>query len=167
MRIFLVIPFLFFLTQLVGQSAAELKAKRQRLLTELKSTTTALKATKKKRSAAMSQLNLLQRQIDQRLELIETLHQEIGLTEERMARNEDVVNALNGDLDRMRMEFAETLRSSYRAKLTNGWLAFILSADGLNDAFRRVQYLRQYQNYRRRQSKLIPGYSRNITRQNR
>lgn len=140
---------------LVAQSAAELKTKRQRLLYELKSTTQQLESTKAKRSEAMSRLNLLERQIEQRRELITTLNQEIVLTDERVATNEDVVNSLSLDLDRMRTEYAQTLRSAYRAELTQGWMAFVFSAASFNDAFRRVQYLRQYQDYRRRQSRLI------------
>lgn len=146
---------LFFSTLLTAQSAAELKAKRQRLLRELQSTTKELDQTKTRRSQAITRLNLLQKQIEQRRELISTLNLEIELTEERIARNEDVVNALNLDLERMRQEYAETLRAVYRSKLTNGKLAFLFSATGLNDGFRRIQYLRQYQAYRRRQSRLI------------
>lgn len=148
---------LLFLLQgsLTAQSAAELKTKRQRLLTELTTTTQQLESTKAKKSEAMSHLNLLERQIAQRRELIATLNQEIQLTVDRVATNEDMVSSLSHDLDRMRTEYAQTLRSVYRAQLTQGWLAFVFSANGFNDAFRRVQYLRQYQDYRRRQSRLI------------
>lgn len=103
----------------------------------------------------MSRLNLLERQIEQRRELITTLNEEISLTDARLATNEDVVSSLSLDLDRMRTEYAQTLRSAYRAELTQGWMAFVFSADSFNDAFRRIQYLRQYQDYRRRQSRLI------------
>ncbi|MEM9836025.1 MAG: peptidoglycan DD-metalloendopeptidase family protein [Bacteroidota bacterium] len=151
----LLLIFLLMGLSLAAQSAAELKRKRQRLITSLQQTTQQLDATKAQRSAAMNRLHLLEQQIVQRRELMATLDQEIALTDSRIATNQDVIHSLNLDLDRMRQEYAETLRSAYRNQRTSGWLAFVFSASNFNDAFRRIQYIRQYQDYRRRQGRLI------------
>lgn len=140
---------------LTAQSAAELKDRRNRLLRELATTTKRLKATKAQKSKAIRSLGLLRQQIEQRRELIATLDEEIALTNERIADNQDILTALAADLDRMRAEYGQTLRAVYRNKLTQGWLGFLFSAESWNDAFRRYQYLRQYQRYRRKQSRLI------------
>lgn len=144
-----------FGSELYAQSAAELKARRNRIIRELSSTTQQLERTKVQKSKAIKSLNLLQQQIEQRRELINTLNQEIELTDNRIADNQDILSSLALDLDRMRAEYGETLRSAYRNKLKSGWLSFVFSADGINDAFRRINYLRQYQRYRRNQSRLI------------
>ncbi|MEM6395990.1 MAG: peptidoglycan DD-metalloendopeptidase family protein [Bacteroidota bacterium] len=136
-------------------TAAELKQKRQRLTEQLRETTQQLEATQVKRSAAIERLNLIQRQIEQRRALIETLNAEIEINQQRTNRNELVVVSLEDDLSRLRQEYAQTVRAAYRAQHTNSWLTFILSADSFNGAFRRYRYLRQYQAYRARQSKLI------------
>ena len=47
------------------------------------------------------------------------------------------------------------LRIAYRHKMNQSALAFLFSADNLNDAFRRWQYLRQYDSFRERQAELI------------
>lgn len=138
-----------------AQSANELKKQRQTLILELQKTNQALSKTKAERSVALSRLQLLQQQIEQRRALIATLHQEVAITDSSIARNEDVIHSLNFDLDKMRQEYAQTLRIADRTKLTKSWLTFLFSATGLNDAFRRFQYLRQYQDYRRKQGKLI------------
>ncbi|PHI19682.1 hypothetical protein CEQ90_11570 [Lewinellaceae bacterium SD302] len=140
---------------LCAQSAEELKNRRNKLIRDLKSTTQQLDRTKAQKSKAIKSLNLLQQQIEQRRELIETLNQEVELTNTRIADNQDILNSLGLDLERMRSEYASTLRAAYRNKMTNGWLGFLLSADGFNDAFRRYNYLRQYQRYRRNQGRLI------------
>ncbi len=138
-----------------AQSANELKKQRQNLILELQKTNQVLSKTKAERSVALSRLQLLQQQIEQRRALIATLHQEVAITDSSIARNEDVIHSLNFDLDKMRQEYAQTLRIADRTKLTKSWLTFLFSATGLNDAFRRFQYLRQYQDYRRKQGKLI------------
>ncbi len=62
-------------------------------------------------------------------------------------------------------EYGQALRSAYRAQLSRGWLAFLLSARGFNDAFRRAVYLRQYRNYRRRQGDLMLRTRQSLERQ--
>ncbi|MEL6391116.1 MAG: peptidoglycan DD-metalloendopeptidase family protein [Bacteroidota bacterium] len=154
---FVIALFFVTLTSIMWaqSSASELRERRRQLTLELQETTEQLEATKTQRSAAIQRLNLIQRQIEQRRALIETLNAEIEINQQRTSRNELVVASLEDDLQRLRQEYAQTVRAAYRAQHTNSWLAFILSADGFNDAFRRYRYLRQYQEYRARQSRLI------------
>lgn len=138
-----------------AQSAEELKARRQRLQKELRQTNQRLAATRARRGAAVGQAGLLRQQIEQRTELLETLHAEADRNAARLHRDSNVVVSLTDDLDRMGREYGSALRAANRARLSNGWLAFMLNANGFNDAFRRAVYLRQYRAYRRRQARLI------------
>ncbi|WP_273444397.1 murein hydrolase activator EnvC family protein [Neolewinella agarilytica] len=140
---------------LQAQSAYELKQKRQRLQQELKKTTRKLQATRTRRGAAVGQADLLRQQIEQRTELLETLREEVARNATRLSRDSGVVESLTDDLDRMGKEYGAALRAAHRAKLSQGWLTFLLSARGFNDAFRRGIHLQQYRTYRRRQSRLI------------
>lgn len=87
--------------------------------------------------------------------MLETLREEVNRNATRMYRDSTVVVSLEDDLKRMSEEYGAALRAANRARLTKGWLAFLLSANGFNDAFRRTIHLRQYRNYRTRQSRLI------------
>ncbi len=138
-----------------AQAAEELKAKRQRLQKELRQTNQRLAATRKQRGAAVGQASLLRQQIEQRTELLETLYAEADRNATRLHRDSNVVVSLTDDLERMGKEYGSALRAANRARLSNGWLAFMLNASGFNDAFRRGIYLRQYRDYRRRQARLI------------
>ena len=66
-----------------------------------------------------------------------------------------MVGALSEDIDRLKSEYTDLVRAAYRARLQHSWLTFILSSRSFNEAFRRWQYLRQYQRFRSRQAKLI------------
>lgn len=149
--------------ELSAQSAAELRAKRQRLQRELKQTDRELRATRTRRGAAVGQAKLLREQIEQRRELLETLRQEVARNDQRLYRDSTVVASLTEDLQRMSEEYGAALRAANRARLSRGWLAFLLSAEGFNDAFRRTLYLRQYRSYRSRQSRLIRSTQSSLT----
>ncbi len=141
--------------ELYAQSPEVLKAKRQRLQKELRQTNQRLAATRARRGAAVGQASLIRQQIEQRTELLETLRTEVTRNASRLHRDSSVVVSLSDDLERMRSEYGSALRAANRARLSQGWLTFLLSAQSFNDAFRRVVYLRQYRDYRRRQSRLI------------
>ncbi len=156
-RYFLFTAFLLLLTvNLAAQTESDnLKKKRERLLTELKETTAQLDRTRSERSRALAQLTLLRKQIAQRRELVQTLEREIELTDAAQSRTTEAVSVLSGDLTELKAEYGRLLRSAHRAKLTGSTLTFLFSARSFNDAFRRFNYLRDYQAYRRRQSRLI------------
>jgi len=145
-----------------SQSSAELKAKRQQLLEEIKANTQQLNSTRRDKAAAVQQLAILQNQIRAREELISTLQQEIAQTDASIARATEVVAALHDDVERLKIEFGQLLRAAYRARLQHSWLSFLLSSNSFNEAFRRWQYLRQYQRFRTRQARLIVATQKSL-----
>ena len=140
---------------LLSQSAAELKERRQELLEEIRQSNRRLTTTRKDKETTLEQLTLLQRQIRNREELITTLQSEIEFTDASINRTHEVIDALSEDVTRLQVEYADLLRAAYRAHLRNSWITFLLSSSSFNEAFRRWQYLRQYQRFRGRQAKLI------------
>ncbi len=156
MKLFLVL-FLLLVTYSVvpAQSAADLRTNRQKLLREIEANNAQLASTKRDKEAMLQRIATLQRQIRKRQELVSTVQQEIRYTEESIIRNTEVAASLRLDLDRLKREYGQLLRMAYRARLRRSWIFFIFSADGFNDAYRRWQYLRQYNRYRRKQARLM------------
>jgi len=105
-RFFVVLCLVFLAAGTVhAQVAEELKAKRQRLQKELRKTNQRLAATRKQRGAAVGQASLLRQQIEQRTELLETLHAEAARNAARLHRDSNVVVSLTDDLERMGTEY--------------------------------------------------------------
>ena len=138
-----------------AQSSADLKAKREQLLEDIQENNRRLGTTRRNKAATIEQLAIIQAQIRNRQELIATLQSEINLTDASIRRSTEVVAALGEDIGRLKIEFTQLIRAAYRARLQNSWLTFLLSSRSFNEAFRRWQYLRQYQRFRSRQAKLI------------
>ena len=145
-----------------AQSSADLKAKREQLLEDIQENNRRLGTTRRNKAATIEQLAIIQAQIRNRQELIETLQSEINLTNASISRSTEVVAALGEDIDRLKVEFTQLIRAAYRARLQNSWLTFLLSSRSFNEAFRRWQYLRQYQRFRSRQAKLILATQRTL-----
>jgi septal ring factor EnvC (AmiA/AmiB activator) len=140
---------------LLGQKRQDLESKRQQLLREIQQTETQLKETSKNKAATLDQYLALQNQIRKRQQLIATLRREIDHSNAGIQRSREVLAALSVDAERLRTEYAQIIRTAYRHKIGNSFVIFLFSAESFNNAFRRWQYIRQYDRYRRKQARLI------------
>lgn len=138
-----------------GQSKKELEDKRRKLIKEIELTNKMLKKTTQTKEATLDRFETLEKQIKQRENLISTLELEISRAESGMERNAMVISSLGQDVDDMKAEYGQMLRSAYRRKTLSNPLLYILSAGSLNQAFRRWMFLRKYDRYRRAQAEAI------------
>ena len=146
---------IFFAASLQAQVRKDLEERRRKLLKDIEVTSNLLNTTTRNKAAALDRFIALRRQIKKREELIVTLQEEIQLTDLSMNRANEVVEALTTDIDRLQKEYSKLLRQAYRQKKNNSKLAFLFSSESLNQGFRRWQYLKQYDKYRKKQAKLI------------
>ncbi len=146
---------LFLPTFGAAQSRQELEEKRKRLLREISVTTELLNKTKRDKTTALDRYTTLQKQITQRERLVRLLNNEIAAAEATIERNLQVVASLQRDIEDMRADYARTVRHAYRRKSLSYPLLFLLSADNLNQAFRRWLFLRKYDRYRKAQAEAI------------
>jgi len=162
-RLCLALIFIFPLL-LSAQSQSELEETRRRLLKDIKHTTRLLKTAKQNKEAALDRYLTLQRQIEKRQKLVETLRSEIELTNRSIDRANIATDAMTADVERLKAEYAEMLRTAYHQKLNNSTLLFLFSAGSFNEAYRRYRYLQQYDAYRSKQALLIVETQQTLTR---
>ena len=122
---------------------------------EIKETELALKETKESKAVTLDQYLTLQSQIQKRKALINTLQEEIDAADADIEEANQQLQHLNSELARLKEEYTNTIRKAYQLKLNNSFLVFIFSAESFNDAYRRWQYLRQYDSSRKRQAQEI------------
>ncbi len=145
----------FFSITLGAQNKQDLTEKRQNLLKEINKAAKLLSATKKDKKAALDQYYTLQRQVEQRTELIETLQQEIAFSNQSLIRTSGAINDLQADMNRLELEYGEMARQAYRDKINDNKLLFLFSAEGFSDGLKRWRYIQQYDDYRKKQAGLI------------
>ena len=149
---------------LTAQSQSKLEETRRRLIKDIKQTTRLLNTAKQNKEAALDRYLTLQRQIQKRQKLIETLRSEIDLTDKSIDRANIATDAMNADVARLKAEYAEMLRTAYHQKLNNSTLLFLFSSGSFNEAYRRYRYLQQYDAYRSKQALLIVETQQTLTR---
>ncbi len=146
---------LFLPTSVFSQSKKELEDKRKKIIRDIQSTERMIKKTAKTKEATYDRFVALQSQIESREALIRNLQKEIEAAEEGILRNQNVIVALSNDVTKMRDEYGRTVRSAFRRKTLSNPILFMLSAESLNQAFRRWLFLRKYDERRREQAEAI------------
>jgi murein hydrolase activator len=159
----IVILCLFFTLPTTAQNQrGELEAKRQQLLKQIENTSSQLQQTKETRAAARDRLEALQNQIENREALINNLHDEIDETDIIIERTEGVLEALDSDIKRLRTEYGLTMRKAYKMKVPNNSWLFLMSSSSFSEAYKKWQYFKQYDKFRKRQAELIEATQKSL-----
>jgi len=139
----------------IAQDAEELEAERTTLLKNIEQTAKLLTTTRKSQAAVIDEFYTIQRQIDQRGQLINTLQKEIQTAAFTMEYSALVVDSLELEMGKLKEEYAAMIQQAFRSKMGNNDMLFLLSAKSFNQALRRWRYIRQYDEYRKKQLYLI------------
>ncbi len=139
----------------LAQSKNDLEEKRKKIIRDISTTERMIKKTSQTREATYDKYVALQSQIESREKLIRTIQDEVADAEESMERNQAVIGSLTQDINRMQEEYGHMVRNAYRRKSLSNPLLYILSAESLNQAFRRWHFLRKYDRYRKQQADAI------------
>src|SRR5690606_41557930 len=111
--------------------------------------------TVKKKTNALGELKALNQRIRQQENLINSSRGEIGLLDGEISEKNDIIEALEKDLQRLRKEFAEMLYTAQKTRNSISPLSFLFSSQSLNDLLTRLRYMDQYAEARSLQARQI------------
>ena len=132
-------------------SRTALEREREQLIAKIAKTNQKISSTKKEKASATTEVDALALRISERQALIDNFTAAIDSTDHAIEVLILKMDLLVNKLNRIEAEYAQMAREAYRIKLTNSWLAFLLSAEDINDAFKRWRYLSQFENSRKRE----------------
>lgn len=138
-----------------GQSRQELEKQRQQLQKEIKEINQLLFKSQKKEKTALSDLSDLQQRMAVRDKLIKTITAEAEQLTEEIDENQEQVEMLQKRLEVLKKEYADMVVQSYKSKAKNSRLMFVLSSDNFMQAFKRLEYIKQYANYQEQRGEEI------------
>jgi murein hydrolase activator len=147
--------FLIIQSVCFAQSLSDLQSRKTKAAQEIEYTTKLLEDARKSERASLNKLQLLNSQINQRNNIISSINEEIKIYQELINDNTLSVNMLTSDMQKIKKEYAELIRSAYRSRNATDKIMYFLSADDFNQAYRRYLYMKQYTSYRQKQAETI------------
>ncbi|MBI5217477.1 MAG: peptidoglycan DD-metalloendopeptidase family protein [Bacteroidia bacterium] len=140
---------------LYGQSKKELEQKKKKNQKEIDYTNKLLKENKKSKNKSYNTLLILNRKISLRKELIAGISSEIKNLNIKIDKNNKEINSLAKELVQLKKDYAQLIYYAYKNRSSYDRLMYILSANDFNQAYKRLKYLQQYSEYRRKQATAI------------
>ncbi len=145
--------FLVSFQQTIAQSEQqkELEKKRQEILKEIEQINVLFYSNKKQTQSVLQQVQELDIKIKARQKLIDITNQQANLLNRDIRRNEQKIKDLTYELSLLKSDYADMIRKAYKSKSDQSRLMFLLSSDNFLQAYKRLQYMKQYANYRKTQ----------------
>lgn len=141
----------------------QLESQRVTILEEIKRTQEQLVQLKKDKSASIEQLQTLQSKLEARQSLIRNINREIDLINDNINLASKDVVVLKTQLDTLKKQYAEMVRYTYKNRTASDMIVFLFSASSFNDAVRRLNYAKQYRNFRADQATKIVSASKQLS----
>lgn len=154
-RLLFFVLFLAISTASFAQSSAELKRRRESLTNEIASLKKAQSKIASNKRLSLKQINVLNTQIRLREEKIKTINSEVKLLNNQISENTNTVHSLQSQLTKLKKEYAGMVLFAFRNQSAYGKLMFIFASENFNQAYKRLKYLQQFGDYRKKQAKYI------------
>lgn len=133
----------------------QLENKKKDLQEEIEYTNKLLNETKKNKKLSLNQLVTLNKKISAREELINTISYEISILNRQIRSNANSVEKLQNELKKLKSDYAKMILYAYKNQDAYTRMMFIFSSQDFNQAYMRLKYLQQYNDYRKKQALII------------
>ena len=158
-HVFIVLIIAFGINHIFAQKISnqqkELEEKRLRLKNEIKQINALLFSNSKTRKNAIIEVEDIQVKLNVRSELIKITNQQANLLNRRITINERNILNQRKELDQLKDEYAKMIQKAYVSKSSKNRLMFLFSSESFLQAYKRIQYLKQYSRYRKKQGLAI------------
>jgi len=156
---FLIFTFILIFaasTPLWSQSGSQrLKNEQKALEQQISTTKTLLEKSKKNTRLSLEEVNLIERQVEYREQLLRNIDNQIRSSELKIEQKEGRIQELNAEIERLKKQYAELLLYAYKKRNKYGDLMFIFSAKTVEEALKRKLYLEKLAEIQQKQMRLI------------
>ena len=133
----------------------ELEERRRELTREIQQIGALLFEGKKEQKSVLSVVEDLDFKIKVRNDLISITNQQANLLTREINSNQTKISKLRVRLKSLKADYEKMVVKSYKSRADKNKLMFLLSSTNFQQAYKRLQYIKQYADYQKRQADLI------------
>ena len=150
-----IIVFFLSVLSVFSQTRKQLEAQRKKLNKEIVQVNNLLFSVKKKEKNALDALKDIDKKIAVRARLISIINAEALLLSKEITANQLSVKKLEAKLKALKADYAEMIFKSYKSKSQQSRMMFLLSSQNFYQAYKRLEYMKQYTSFRQKQGEEI------------
>ncbi|AOM79256.1 murein hydrolase activator EnvC family protein [Pedobacter steynii] len=161
-KLFLVITLTSFTSLAFAQTSAELKRNKEAIQREIELLQKNLNETSSSKRLTMGQIRAVNAKIRLMQNKISIINSEVKNLDNQIHENSNEVRSLKGQLGQLKKEYAGMIRFAQRNKNSYDKMMFVFASEGFNQAYKRIKYLQQFGQYRKKQADYLQGTQKNI-----
>jgi septal ring factor EnvC (AmiA/AmiB activator) len=153
--------FFIFLSTLAWSQLTqeELEQRKIKIQEEIQEKERMLQEVRGKEKSVTKLLQIQKEKIGLKQKLIYTTEKQAKLLSNNMYINQVEINKLKKDLVVLKKDYAEMIVKSYKSRSQQSRAMFLLSSENFLQAYKRLQYMKQYSSYRKMQGNEIKDKS--------
>ena len=132
-----------------------LEEQKKRLQQEIKQINTILFSNIRKEKSVISKVEDLDLKISVRSQIVKVNNQQANLLTRQINVNQRDITNLRSELKNLKKDYANMIVKSYKSKSSQNRLMFLFSSADFLQAYKRIQYMKQYANFRKKQGEEI------------
>jgi len=138
-----------------GNKQQQLEQQRESILNDIKKINTLLFKTRGVKKTVLSEVEDINQRIKAQQNLIRVTNQQANLLTRKINENLTQISLLRNELQQLKEDYAAMVQKSYKSKSQQSRVLFLLSSEDFLQAYKRVQYMKQYANHRKKQGESI------------
>jgi septal ring factor EnvC (AmiA/AmiB activator) len=140
----------------------KLEQRKAQIQQEIKENERLLQSVKKKEKSAVSVMAIQEKKIELKENLIKTTEKQAKLLSNDMYINQVQINKLKKELVILKEDYAKMIVKSYKSRSEESRAMFLLSSENFQQAYKRLQYMKQYTSFRKIQGEEIKVKSKEL-----
>jgi len=138
-----------------SQKQKELEQRKQELLKEIGIINELQSKTRKKEKSIISKVEDVNYKVSVRKNLIKVTNQQANLLTRQINRNQDDISQMRDELKVLKDNYADMVVKSYKSKNEQSKVMFLMSSKNFQQAYKRLQYIKQFADYQKKQGQEI------------
>jgi len=140
----------------------KLEEQRIKLREEIKQINSLLFENKNQKKSTLSEVEDIQLRISVRKQLIRVNNEQANFLDNLININQRDIDKYRIELKKLKEEYALMIQNSYKSKSMQNRLMFVFSSENLLQAYKRLDYLKQYNAFRKKQGIKIKNQTLNL-----
>ncbi len=138
-----------------NQKQRKLEERKQELIKQIKQINELQRKNKKKEKSIISKVEDVSYKVNVRKNLIKVTNQQANLLTRQINKNQNDISIMRDELKVLKDNYADMVVKSYKSKNEQSKVMFLLSSDNFQQAYKRLQYIKQYADYQKKQGEEI------------
>ena len=162
-KLFLSLLFIALSSTAFAQSMEQLKKNKEALDRQLELAQKNLNKTVNGKKLTLTQINTIKGQVRMYQQKISIINSEMKNLDNQIHENTGKVHNLQGRLADLKKEYAGMIRFAQRNRNSYDKMMFIFASSDFNQAYKRIKYLQQFGQYRKKQAAYIQGTEKELS----